>query len=326
MRSIFKKIIFEQAIVRYSTFLGTALFLFAIQMGFITPNAHANDGVGKSCQAQQISLQVLGSGGPELPDGRASSSYLISQSGQAAILLDAGSGSSLRFEESKADITTLKAILFSHLHTDHANDLATYIKASFFSEREANLKIFGPTGNRFLPDTTVFVQRLLSQDGVYPYLHDYLIEGKEAYLIEAFNSDRMRAKFEFDGWRISSISVPHGPIKALAWKVQRGQCTIVYSGDTSDAENQLAKFAADADLLIAHNAVSDQAGTIAKRLHMTPTQIATIAKQSGVKMVLLSHFMQRSETQKSKLKQTIELSGGPTTYLAEDLMMIEFND
>lgn len=47
----------------------------------------------QSCRSAGVWLQVLGSGGPELTDGRASSSYLVWQDGRARILVDMGPGS-----------------------------------------------------------------------------------------------------------------------------------------------------------------------------------------------------------------------------------------
>src|SRR4029077_12291613 len=43
----------------------------------------------QSCRSQGIAVQVLGSGGPELQDKRASSSYLLWQDGRARVVLDA---------------------------------------------------------------------------------------------------------------------------------------------------------------------------------------------------------------------------------------------
>lgn len=91
--------------------------------------AQANASVSEQ---QQIQLHVLGSGGPELDDGRASSSYLVSQGGQARYLLDAGSGVSLRFGESEAKFEHLEAIFLSHLHTDHSADLPAFVKGVFY--------------------------------------------------------------------------------------------------------------------------------------------------------------------------------------------------
>lgn len=41
------------------------------------------------CGVQGVAVQVLGSGGPELQDKRAMSSYLVWENGQARVLIDA---------------------------------------------------------------------------------------------------------------------------------------------------------------------------------------------------------------------------------------------
>ena len=46
-----------------------------------------------TCNGHGVQMQVLGSGGPELEDKRASSSYLVWQDGRPRVLVDAGGGS-----------------------------------------------------------------------------------------------------------------------------------------------------------------------------------------------------------------------------------------
>src|SRR5271154_4471921 len=114
----------------------------------------------ESCGAQGIAVQVLGSGGPELQDKRASSSYLVWENGQARALVDAGGGSALRFGESGAQMSQLDVLLFSHFHVDHSGDFAALIKSSWFEDRKRPLPIYGPPGNDFMPATTEFVSDL----------------------------------------------------------------------------------------------------------------------------------------------------------------------
>ena len=68
------------------------------------------------CQKQRVSLQVLGSGGPELNDKRASSSYLVWLDSKAVVMIDAGGGSSYNFEKSGAKFNDIKAVAFTHFH------------------------------------------------------------------------------------------------------------------------------------------------------------------------------------------------------------------
>jgi hypothetical protein len=87
------------------------LCLAAVSIGCAcVPSAHA-----QNCGAEGVAVQVLGSGGPELQDKRASSSYLVWQGGQARVLVDAGGGSALRFGESGAKMSQLDVILFTPL-------------------------------------------------------------------------------------------------------------------------------------------------------------------------------------------------------------------
>ena len=101
--------------------------LFFISALFLSPKLTAS-----TCPASGNWLQVLGLGGPEDQDKIASSSYLIWIDGKARILIDAGGGSALRFGQSEAQIATLDAVLFSHLHVDHSADFPALIKSSFF--------------------------------------------------------------------------------------------------------------------------------------------------------------------------------------------------
>ena len=75
-----------------------------------------------ACSAP-VAVQVLGSGGPDSNDARASSGYLLWVDGEARLLVDAGGGVFLRFGEAKAKFESLDAIAITHLHADHVSDL-----------------------------------------------------------------------------------------------------------------------------------------------------------------------------------------------------------
>ncbi len=109
------------------------------------------DAIAEPCTGKGVELQVLGSGGPELEDKRASSSYLLWQDGRPRILVDSGGGSALRFGQSGAQVAQLDAILFSHLHIDDSGDFAALIKSSYFEERDRELPVYGPLGNADFP-------------------------------------------------------------------------------------------------------------------------------------------------------------------------------
>lgn len=250
------------------------------------------------CRAPGIQLQVLGSGGPELDDARASSGYLVWQDGRARVLVDMGPGSLLNFERSGARVADIELILLSHLHVDHSADLPALVKGAFFSERHADLPIYGPTGNRLMPATAGFLRALFADsEGAYRYLGSYL-NGSDDYRLLPIDVPAQHgagvAAFEQADLKFSAVPVHHGPIPALAWRVELGGRVLVFSGDMNGDWGRLPALAQGADLLLAHHAVPEEAAGVARNLHMPPSVIGRIAKAAGVKRLILSHRMQRT--------------------------------
>lgn len=281
----------------------------------------------QAAACNSVSVQVLGSGRPELNDQRASSSYLVNIDHRARVLLDVGTGSYLNFERTHQRFADIQAILLSHLHTDHSAGLPAYIKGSFFSQRKEDLTIIGPHGNQRVPSTTTFLSRLFGQQGAFSYLSDYMTPGKAAYYVKGINShnssvDEEITRFRFDHFTAQAMTVKHGPIPAIAWQLNINGCRLVYLGDTSDDVTKLAAFAEGADLLIIHNAVPEHAGRNAKHLHITPNQIAEIVKRSQANTVLVSHFMNRTQNGIALLQQTLQQVTKGNVLMAEDLLTI----
>tara|TARA_Y100000296_G_scaffold4316_1_gene5664 strand:+ start:1152 stop:2288 length:1137 start_codon:yes stop_codon:yes gene_type:complete len=278
-----------------------------------------------------VSVQVLGSGGPELDDGRTSSAYLVWVNNRARVLVDAGSGSSVQFGAAGASFETLDVILLSHLHTDHSADLPSFVKGGYFTNREKNLWVMGPDGNGTMPSTNAYVTSLIGEEGAFKYLSSYTINGKDDYTIstKSVASATLKKPFEYavnNDISVQAMSVNHGPIPTLAWKVKANGCEVVFSGDTNDKEGNLSRFAKNVDLLVLHNAINDNAGRVAKNLHMTPTQIIDIAEQSKAKRIVLSHIMKRSESGLDALTEAITVVAEARVYAAQELMNIELLD
>lgn len=251
-----------------------------------------------SCRDATVGLQVLGSGGPELTDQRASTGYVVWRDGRARVLIDMGPGSLLRFEQSGAQVEDLEAILLSHLHVDHVGDLPGLIKASFFTERKVDLPLYGPGGNDRMPGTRAFVESLFNKkDGAFRYLGDYLTgEGSYRLLAHDVPAQGKAANTVIDDarFRITAVPVQHGPIPALAWRVDIAGRAIVISGDMNGGNHTLETLAAGADLLVAHHAVPEGAQGVERQLHMPPSVIGQIAAKARVKQLVLSHRMKRT--------------------------------
>lgn len=284
----------------------------------LAPVIHA-----QACGLHGVAVQVLGSGGPELQDKRASSSYLIWQGGRARVLVDAGGGSALRFGESGAQMSDLDVLLFTHFHVDHSGDFATLIKSSWFEERKRPLPIYGPTGNDFMPSTTEFVSDLFGNHGAYGYLSELFVPGEEGdYKMQPHNvagSEQPALQFSADGLTASSVRVIHDGVPALAWRIEIGGKSIVFSGDTNGNDPALVLLAANADVFIAHNAVPEGAAGVERNLHMPPSVIGQIAADAHVKRLVLSHRMLRTLGKEAETQAEIRKRYAGRLDFANDL-------
>lgn len=245
----------------------------------------------------KLTLQVLGSGGPESADKRASSGYIVWIDGKSKILVDFGGGTSLRFEEVGARIKDLDVILLTHLHVDHTADLPALLKSSFFTRASGELLIFGPDKNHFMPSTKTFVKRLFDDNnGAWQYLGDHL-NGEASLQLKADNiamSKKEKVIYKHGNISISAVSVHHGPIPAIAYRVNVGKRSITFSGDMNGDYHTLEKLGYKTDILVMHNAVPKKAKGVAAKLHMTPLIIGEIAKKAEARSVVISHRMLRT--------------------------------
>ena len=276
---------------RWTTRIRTALLLALAALPFA---GHAG-----TCTHQGVELQVLGSGGPELEDHRASSSYLIWQDGRPRVLIDSGGGSALQFGRAGAHVSQLDAILFTHLHIDHTADFPALIKSSYFEERHRPLPVYGPIGNPAFPTTTEFVADLFDpKHGAWRYLGDFVAGADDGYKLAAHNvslgEHEVRVIYTSPDLTASATRVIHGGVPALAWRIDTGGKAIVFSGDTNGNNGNLEVLAKDADLFVAHNAIPEGETGVVRELHMPPSVIGRIAHDAHVKSLVLSHRMLRS--------------------------------
>lgn len=277
------------------------------------------------CGDTGVWLQILGAGGPEINDGQASSSYLIWNNNKARVLIDTGSGASVAFDKAGANFEDLYVIAFTHLHVDHTVDFPGFIKGSYFLERTDPLVILGPDSNNpDYPDTETFIERLIGPQGAYAYLKDFLTyKSSGGYRVRPRNvpatGNRRWAKFGNDELRMSAIPVNHGPVPALAWRVDVGGMAVVITGDFNNLKNVMPKFAKGADALVVTHAIHESARGSQRDLHALPSQLGRIAQQAEARMLILSHRMNRTRGLESQTRAHIEEQYDGYILFANDL-------
>ena len=295
------------------------LALLASLMSLAPAWAASPDRDGNYCGMEGNWVQILGSGGAELDDKRAAVSYIVWIDGKSRLLVDAGPGTSVRFDEAGARLEDLDALVFTQLQAAHTADLIDLIAGAQLGRRERPLPVYGPDGNELMPSTQEMIRRLIGPGGAYPLLADFLTYKPGGFRVKAHNVNatgvRPGTRFTNEHMRLSTVPVNHGPIPALAWRVQLGDQSIVFTGDFNNRKNLIPEFAKDADALVVSHTIPEVARGAARDVHLLPSQIGRIAKQADVRMVILGQRMNRTRGRESQTREAIEPNyTGPLIY------------
>ncbi|MFH5811131.1 MBL fold metallo-hydrolase [Companilactobacillus sp. FL22-1] len=224
-------------------------------------------------------VTVLGFYGGYPHDGIGTSGYLL-QDGKQKILIDCGSGV-LNALSKYMKPTDLDAVVLSHYHHDHTADVGVLQYEWLAAKKENLLPIYGHT-----QDFVNYAQLTVENATQGIAYNDY--EPTEIGNL----------KFEF-------LRTVH-PVPAYAMRItdQEGK-VCVYTADTTYFDG-LVDFAKDADLLIADTNFPEN--VTGRKAHLNTKEAGTLAKEAGVKRLLISHLPQTVDLEKM-LEQSQKYAG-----------------
>jgi ribonuclease BN (tRNA processing enzyme) len=184
-------------------------------------------------------------------------------------------------------------IAISHLHPDHVSDLPALLWLSNLARKEP-LPIAGPSGGEATPDFPTFLSRLFDEKaGAFPLLGGTL---RGAGLGVPLNVTRLDAAsteplrvLEQSGIQVTALSVPHGNVPSLSFKVQTDGGTVVFASDQTGTNPRFVEFARGADILVLHLMIG--AGETSP-LHAAPSVVGQVARDANARRLILSHIGQ----------------------------------
>ena len=302
------------------------LFMVVVIVGFtMTCTTSKSQTLPKRfCGEEGIWVQVLGSGDLDLQNDRGAESYLVWNDDRAILLVNAGAGTSVLFDQSNANFSDLEAIVFSRTSVEQTSDLAALLVASRRSYREEPLTILGPTGDEENLSTSQYVTRLLSSEGPYPSLAPLLtMRTPNGYTVRTRDveakGNRRWAGFGTEEFILSAIPVHHDGKPALAWRIDIGEQAIVFALGFNNQKDLVSEFSKDADALVFTHALPvGTVGTPTKKF-LVPKQIGRIAKRADVRFVILGGRGWRTLGRESRSLDEIENEFDGTIIFPDDL-------
>ncbi|SEM47123.1 RNAse Z [Stigmatella aurantiaca] len=269
------------------------------------------------------------------------------------LLFDCGEGSQRQMVRFGTGFT-VEAAFFTHFHADHYLGIIGFLRTLGMMGREHPLRLYGPPPARRLLHQAVH----LGVDSLsFPVEIHELKDGdsvrRDGYTVHAVGVDhRINAlgyvlaedprAGRFHLAKARELGVPEGPSFG---KLQRGEAVtladgttvrpedvvgpsrpgrrLVISGDTRPCAS-LISAAKDADLLVHESTFSDDEQERAlETRHSTAREAARVAREAGVRRLILTHLSSRHDTDPSKLLgQAREEFSGPVE-VAHDGLTVE---
>ena len=253
-------------------------------------------------QEDTLKVVICGSRSPLPSPGRAESCVLI-EAGNDIYIFDLGNGSVNNLTQYQVPWPNVKAVLITHMHSDHMADLPDAHLQSWVQGRTSPLKVYGPEGINLV---TKGFELAYSAD--YQYRNEHHGDDMLPMSVSGFDPikiiDNQFIQNETPGLEILPFVVDHYPVNsAFGFKVSYKGRTVVISGDTIH-DGSVQKFSEDVDLLV-HSAISidivermrllapmpqlDKILFDIQDYHTSIEQAGEIARNANVKHLLIYH-------------------------------------
>ena len=274
-----------------------------------------------------MELTLLGTGCPSVDHKRFGPSNLVSTK-TAKILIDCGSSVTQRLNELKVSSANIDALLFTHLHSDHAVDLYQLIISSWHSYRIKPWKIYGPKG------TKKFVNKIMD---AWADERKLRISYEARASAKAFDIEVIEFKalgnFKIKDLQIKYFEVDHKPVKyAYGFNFLHKNKKLTISGDTRPSENVM-KYGQLADVLLHEVFIDEELKNTnkmrttktlhnVKAYHTPSSLVGKIAKLTRCKKLVLTHFVPTKFNER-KLKKIVRNDFGKDPIIGRDLIKIK---
>lgn len=291
------------------------------------------------------------------PTASQGTSGVFVNTGRKKILFDCGEGSQKRMMEYGASIN-IDAVFLTHLDSDHVLGIPGLIRTLELNNRSRNLDVYVSksivdkvkvliAGVHGWPDYGVNIEGFDSGEIVREYrdfevrsfktAHDNSSHGfviDENMRSGRFMIKKVKEKYGLEpgpkysklknGENVETSDGTVVPSNDVVGEKRPGR-TIVYTGDTRKSENTI-KNSKDADLLIHESTFSQEdSDKASETYHSTAREAAEVAKEAGVRKLVLTHISPRYGGNRLKLENEAKNHFKRDVRVAEDGLSVQVN-
>lgn len=258
---------------RFRQVVGTLLLL-------VLGNAYGDD----------VSVRILGSGGPGYNAERAEAAVLV-RFGDVKFLVDMGNGTLAGLSKAAVRPGQLAALFITHHHIDHNQELIPVFASALLGRNAPT--VVGPAGTQtqtdfastFYRNDVAYRRANIGIPGAAPHAEVREVKGGE--------------EFTLHGIAIKTLAVNHS-VETIAYRFEKDGKSVVVSGDLYYSESLVA-LAQNVDILVIDGGpVSIPRGRTIEstkarpRSHSTFDEIIAMLAKANAKTVVLNHLPARA--------------------------------
>lgn len=283
-------------------------------------------GLAQGASKPKFEVILLGTGFPRPDPDRFGPATAVVVNGKV-FLVDAGRGVVLRLAATEFPLTAVKAVLLTHLHSDHTSGLPDFFSTSWILGRKTPLELYGPKGTRAMAKALesyfaadIHIRRDLTEMNPAAGATVHVHEVGEGFVYQ--DSDVV----------ITAFTVDHRPVEpAFGYKFQALGKTLVISGDTRPSDN-LIRYAKGADLLIHEAYIPDyfermhNSPELSARLrayHSSASEAGEVARKCGAKQLVITHVIGVKDTDDERIRAAAQQNFAGKVTVGKDLMRFE---
>jgi ribonuclease BN (tRNA processing enzyme) len=218
-------------------------------------------------------ITVVGSG-TVVPSLQRHQSCVVVRTGGEMLVFDLGSGAVRGMLQADLDPFAIDRIFFTHFHPDHTVDAVPLLFAVNHGSQEKRTRPLRVAGPEPFVD---FWASLMKVWGKW-------MTGDYATLLSELPRE-CPSPIELAGCHISWAPAEHRH-ESIAYRLDAGSGAFVYTGDTEYSKS-VVELARGADTLLIECAFPDDTPIPG---HLTPSGVARIASEAGVRRVVLTHI------------------------------------
>jgi ribonuclease Z len=198
----------------------------------------------------EMRIYALGTGMPNQSPSNVAACFLVELGNGESFLFDMGTGSTDRLAALEVDYSKLDKVFISHLHTDHAGDIAALWVGGWLNGRYTPLHVYGPSSSAPVLGTKIHVDKIrdawawdvTSRAGTLPNAGGEIVAHE-------FDFSKIHVVYDNNGVKVTSFPAIHIRDGSVSFRLDWNGMSFVFGGD-SVPNKWFMKEAKNADIVV----------------------------------------------------------------------------